>query len=169
MTAMPAAPDGRPNHYRAEDYDTLVDSPIVAGKRRSTNSTSRGASTFWSTSASSGSGTASSAAQELEKIVRETRRFWGSLPFRRYVFLNVFGRAAGGLEHKDSTLLTAGPAERAASRIGTLALVRQPRVFSRVQRQAAAARRAGPVRLREPAVDAAASGSPRGSRPISAT
>src|SRR5262249_24023709 len=30
-TAMPAAPDHRPDHYRAEDYDTLVDSPIVAG------------------------------------------------------------------------------------------------------------------------------------------
>ena len=30
-TAMDPAPDGLPNHYRAEDYDTLVDSPIVAG------------------------------------------------------------------------------------------------------------------------------------------
>ena len=30
-TAMAAAPDGRPDHYRAADYDTLVDSPIVAG------------------------------------------------------------------------------------------------------------------------------------------
>jgi predicted metalloprotease with PDZ domain len=48
------------------------------------------------------------AAKKLESMVRETRRFWGSLPFRRYVFLNVFGRGAGGLEHKDSTLLTAG-------------------------------------------------------------
>ena len=30
-TAMDAAPGGRPDHYRARDYDTLVDSPIVAG------------------------------------------------------------------------------------------------------------------------------------------
>ena len=37
-------------------------------------------------------------------MVRETRRFWGFLPFERYVFLNVFGRGGGGLEHKDSTL-----------------------------------------------------------------
>ena len=30
-TAMAPAPDGLPDHYRAGDYDTLVDSPIVAG------------------------------------------------------------------------------------------------------------------------------------------
>jgi predicted metalloprotease with PDZ domain len=31
MTALDAAPDGKANHYRAADFDTLVDSPIVAG------------------------------------------------------------------------------------------------------------------------------------------
>src|SRR5258708_35994856 len=31
VTGMPDAPDGAPNHYRAPDYDTLVDSPMVAG------------------------------------------------------------------------------------------------------------------------------------------
>ena len=31
VTGMPDAPDGAPHHYRAPDYDTLVDSPIVAG------------------------------------------------------------------------------------------------------------------------------------------
>src|SRR5262245_8538771 len=31
MTALDAAPGGSPNHFRADDYDTLVDSPIVAG------------------------------------------------------------------------------------------------------------------------------------------
>ncbi len=31
MTGLDPAPDGRPDHYRAPDYDTLVDSPIVAG------------------------------------------------------------------------------------------------------------------------------------------
>jgi predicted metalloprotease with PDZ domain len=47
------------------------------------------------------------------------------LPFRRYVFLNVFGRGAGGLEHKDSTLLTAGagPAGREPGSIRWLSFV----------------------------------------------
>ena len=31
MTALEPAADGKPNHYLAPDYDTLVDSPIVAG------------------------------------------------------------------------------------------------------------------------------------------
>src|SRR5215213_11837523 len=31
ITGMPDAPDGAPHHYRAPDFDALVDSPIVAG------------------------------------------------------------------------------------------------------------------------------------------
>ncbi len=42
-------------------------------------------------------------------MVRETRRFWGFLPFKRYVFLNVFRQGGGGLEHANSTLLTSSP------------------------------------------------------------
>ena len=34
------------------------------------------------------------AARDLEKIVRENRRLWGPLPFKRYLFLNVFRRGA---------------------------------------------------------------------------
>ena len=41
---------------------------------------------------------------------------WHDLPFQRYVFLNVFRRGGGGLEHKNSTLLTAG--DRAATPAG---------------------------------------------------
>ena len=35
------------------------------------------------------------------------------LPFRRYLFLNVFRQGRGGLEHKDSTLLTSNPSRAA--------------------------------------------------------
>lgn len=31
---------------------------------------------------------------------------WGEFPYRKYVFLNVFRRGRGGLEHGNSTLLT---------------------------------------------------------------
>jgi predicted metalloprotease with PDZ domain len=37
--------------------------------------------------------------------VRETSRFWGSLPYDRYLFLNVITEASGGLEHLNSTVL----------------------------------------------------------------
>jgi predicted metalloprotease with PDZ domain len=107
-TAMPAAPGGRPHHYRAEDYDTLVDSPIVAGALSIHEFDVQGSRHLLVDAGEVGQWDGERAARKLEKMVTEARRFWGFLPFRRYVFLNVFGRGAGGLEHKDSTLLTAG-------------------------------------------------------------
>lgn len=53
------------------------------------------------------------AAAELEKVVRESRRFWGALPFRRYLFLFVVrekGGGVGGLEHAHSALMFTSPA-----------------------------------------------------------
>jgi len=45
------------------------------------------------------------AAKDLEAIVREHRRMWGSLPYDKYLFLNVINEAGGGLEHLNSTVL----------------------------------------------------------------
>ena len=73
------------------------------------NSRSTAASTCWSISAIRAPGTALPRRDELEQLVEENRRLWGFLPFKRYLFLNVFRRAGGGLEHKNSTLLTAAP------------------------------------------------------------
>ena len=93
---MPPAPDGRPNHYRAADYDTLVDSPIVAGKLSIHEFAVEGSRHLLVDAGEAGPWDGELAARNLEKMVRETRRFWGFLPFRRYVFLNVFGRGAEG-------------------------------------------------------------------------
>ena len=46
------------------------------------------------------------AAQAIQKFVQADSAFWGGLPFKRYVFLNLFRRGGGGLEHLNSTLLT---------------------------------------------------------------
>jgi predicted metalloprotease with PDZ domain len=53
------------------------------------------------------------AARDLEAIVAEHLRMWGTLPYDRYMFMNVLAAvpgqiAGGGLEHKNSTLLMAG-------------------------------------------------------------
>jgi predicted metalloprotease with PDZ domain len=109
MSGLDAAPDGNPNHFRAADYDTLVDSPIVAGDLSVREFEVEGgkhqlvdAGDFKKWDGARGS-------QDLEKIVRETRAYWGFLPFKRYVFLNVFRQGGGGLEHSNSTLLTSSP------------------------------------------------------------
>jgi len=109
MTALDAAPGGSPNHFRAADYDTLVDSPIVAGALAVREFDVEGAKHFVVDAGESSQSNVEREAQDLEKIVRETRRFWGFLPFKRYVFLNVFRQGGGGLEHKNSTLLTSSP------------------------------------------------------------
>ncbi len=109
ITAMDPAPDGMPDHYRAVDYDTLVDSPILAGDLSIHEFEVEGSKHILADAGEVGKWDGEKAARNLERIVRETHRFWGFLPFRRYVFLNVFRAGGGGLEHKNSTLLTANP------------------------------------------------------------
>lgn len=109
MTSLDPAPDGVPDHYRAVDFDTLVDSPIVAGDPAVHEFQVDGSVHALVDLGEVGDWDGARAARDLEKIVRENRRFWGSLPFKRYLFLNVFRQGGGGLEHKNCTLLTSSP------------------------------------------------------------
>ena len=43
--------------------------------------------------------------KDLEAIVRAHKEFWGSLPYQRYVFINLITEAGGGLEHARSSVL----------------------------------------------------------------
>ncbi len=116
-TALDPAPDGQLNHFRAEDYDTLVDSPILAGKLAVHEFEVDGSKHELVDVGDIGNNwDGKRVAQDLEKIVKENRLFWGSLPFKKYLFLNVFRRGGGGLEHKNSTLLTSSPAGAAQPR-----------------------------------------------------
>ncbi|MES2359000.1 MAG: hypothetical protein V4529_11780 [Gemmatimonadota bacterium] len=109
-TSLAAASDSVPNHYEASSYDELADSPIIAGNISFHEFELAGAKHYladigeippqWD---------GALAAQNLKKFVTADSSFWGFLPFRKYVFLNVFRRGAGGLEHLNSTLLTSSP------------------------------------------------------------
>jgi predicted metalloprotease with PDZ domain len=105
-TGLPAVEGSGPHHYLADDYDTLVDAPIVAGDLETTtflvedvehHLVDVGERTGWDPER---------AAADLKEIVEESIPLWGELPYRKYVFLNVFRRGGGGLEHENSTLLT---------------------------------------------------------------
>ena len=117
MTALDPAPDGAANHYRAEDFDTLVDSPIVAGDLDVHQFDVGGSRHYLVDAGDRAQFDGARAAGDLRKIVAEARRLWGFLPYKKYIFLNVFRQGGGGLEHKDSTLLTAS-ATRAATPAG---------------------------------------------------
>jgi predicted metalloprotease with PDZ domain len=107
MTGLDPAPAGRTDHYRAADFDALVDSPIVAGNLEIRSFAVDGSRHFVVNAGEVGAWDGRRAAADLEAIVKEHRRLWGFLPFRRYAFLCVFRRGGGGLEHRNSTLVTA--------------------------------------------------------------
>jgi predicted metalloprotease with PDZ domain len=108
MTGLETAPDGASNHYRADDFDTLADSPIIAGNPTVFEFEVEGSKHYLACVGDLSQWDGQRAARDVEKIVREHQRMWGFLPFKRYVFLMVFRQGGGGLEHKNSTLVTSG-------------------------------------------------------------
>jgi predicted metalloprotease with PDZ domain len=107
MTALDAVGDRRPFHYRAPDYDVLVDSPIVAGVLSVHQFEVAGSMHYLVDAGDYDQWDGARAAQDLARIVAAHHRMWGFLPYEQYYFLNVFRRGGGGLEHANSTLLTA--------------------------------------------------------------
>ena len=110
VTSLAPAPDGQTNHYVARDYDELVDSPIIAGTLHLREFTVGGSRHVLASAGDMGAFDDERASRDLAVIVEAQRRFWGALPYKRYVFLNLFRRGGGGLEHKNSTLLTSSAA-----------------------------------------------------------
>lgn len=104
ITALPALTGGD-HRYRAPDYDTLVDSPIVIGNPAVYDFEVDGKKHSLVDVGEGGVFDGARAAKDLEAIVREDRRLWGLLPYDRYVFFNMITESGGGLEHKNSTVL----------------------------------------------------------------
>lgn len=101
---------GGSHRYRAPDFDTLVDSPIVIGNPAVYEFTVDDRKHYLVNVGEGGIFEGARAAQDLETVVREHRRMWGSLPYEKYVFLNMLTMVTdggGGLEHKNSTMLMA--------------------------------------------------------------
>ncbi len=106
MTGLPEMPGGE-HRYRAPDFDTLVDSPILLGNPTVHEFTVDGKKHYLANEGEAGVFDGAGAARDLEAIVREHQRMWGDLPYDKYVFLNLLTEAGGGLEHKNSTVLMA--------------------------------------------------------------
>lgn len=104
-TGLPDHPDGADHHYRAPDFDTLVDSPILMGNPAVYSFEVDGKMHYLVNQGEGGIWDGPQSARDVEKIVRETLRFWGELPYEKYVFLNLINERGGGLEHKNSTLM----------------------------------------------------------------
>ncbi len=105
LTGLPEMPGGGVNHYIAKDFDTLVDSPIVAGNPAVYEFEVAGKKHFLVNVGEGGVWDGPRSAKDVEKIVRENLKLWGFLPYDKYLFLNMIVESGGGLEHKNSTVM----------------------------------------------------------------
>jgi len=118
----PAA--GAPHRFTAPDYDTLADAPLLLGSPTLRTFTVGGVTHTVAEEGAPADWKGDRAAEDLAAILQETLPYWGgTLPYRRYVFLNVFRPGGGGLEHGTSTLVTTHPA-RVATPEGYLGWLR---------------------------------------------
>ncbi len=103
-TGLPEAGDG-PHRYRAPDFDTLVDCPLYAGNAEVHDFEVDGKPHQLVIEGGGGIWDGPRSAKDVESIVREQAKFWGGLPYDKYVFFNILTETGGGLEHANSTLL----------------------------------------------------------------
>ena len=107
ITGLPDAPGGGAHHYLAPDYDTLVDSPIVAGNPVIHRFEVDGKEHVLVDVGTPGAWDGERAAADVAQIVRTQAAFWGSLPYTKYVFFNLLNDGGGAIEHKNSVMMMA--------------------------------------------------------------
>ena len=105
VTALPPSPAGGADRYRAPDYDTLVDSPIVAGNPAVYEFTVAGRPHVLANVGEGGIWDGPRSARDVETVAAQHAKFWTVVPYERYVILNLITEAGGGLEHANSTVL----------------------------------------------------------------
>jgi predicted metalloprotease with PDZ domain len=103
LSAMPQG--SAANTYVADSYDTLVDSPIVAGSPSVYEFAVQGKPHYLVNFRERGVWNGPQAVRDLARISQAISTFWGTMPFERFYFFNIIGGARNGLEHKSSTVM----------------------------------------------------------------
>ena len=100
---------GEDHRYTAASYDVLVDSPILMGNAEVHEFTVGGKTHVLANEGADGAWDAPGSLAALEKIVAGNQMLWGSLPYDKFVFLNILGEGpgGGGLEHRNSLCVLA--------------------------------------------------------------
>lgn len=97
-----------PNQYSAADFDTLMDSPLVIGDPQVDRFEVDGIPHYLVTLGGGGVWENARAARNVQHLVEAQRDFWGELPYDEpYYFFNLLTGSRGGLEHKQSLMITA--------------------------------------------------------------
>ena len=93
------------HQFYAQDFDTLVDSPILLGNPTVHSFIVDGKPHYLVNEGEVDLFDGAKAARDLELLVQEHFQLWGFLPYEKYLFLNVITESRGGLEHKNSSVL----------------------------------------------------------------
>ncbi|HLP16364.1 MAG TPA: PDZ domain-containing protein [Bacteroidota bacterium] len=96
---------GRPNTFAAPSYDHLIDCPLEIGTQQDVEFTAEGVRHVISLSGQ-GNWNADTLIRDISKIIAANKKFWGRLPYHKYVFLfHCLPYNGGGVEHVNSTIL----------------------------------------------------------------
>jgi predicted metalloprotease with PDZ domain len=95
---------GSPNTFRAADFDTLIDSPIVIGNPVTREFTVDGKRHVVMFEGDTAMIDADKVNADVQNIVTAAKGVMGSLPYPHYHFMTMVTEASGALEHKNSYL-----------------------------------------------------------------
>jgi len=104
-TGLPPV-DGKPNTFRAENFDILYDSPFEVGSFAETTFVVRGVP-HRIVLEGDGNYDLKQVGVDMAKVVDEGAKIFGGFPMKNYVFI-INLRGGGGLEHLNSTALQYG-------------------------------------------------------------
>lgn len=105
ITGLPEVPGDGPHHFVAADFDELVDSPIYAGSPAVYEFKVDGVPHLLVNEGEGGVWDGPRSAKDVEAVVRAETAFWGTIPYKKYIFFNLLTETGGGLEHRNSTVL----------------------------------------------------------------
>ncbi len=100
---------GRPFTYQAPSFEYFADCPIEIGNHKDHEFEHAGKKHVWMM--------AGKATYDIDRIIADTRKiidenlkFWGRLPYERYIFmLHISPGSGGGTEHLNSTIMGTRP------------------------------------------------------------
>lgn len=111
--------------FTAADYVELLDCPFLLGDLESHSFTAgllphqliqAGDPRYWDTAKS---------LKDSKKLIETVQKFWGDVPYQRYLIMNLITDTRGGLEHRNSTVVMTSrfATEKRKDYLGWLSLI----------------------------------------------